>query len=227
MRTGRGGWPAVALTVILWTGCGRQPVRVQPSAPSALPEAAPTAVVQSGVASWYGEPFHGRRTANGEVYDMYKLTAAHRTLPFNTIVEVVNLENDTRTIVRINDRGPFVPGRIIDLSYKAARYLGMIERGTIPVELRLIRAETVSGKDGAYLSGGEFYLQVGAFRSRKNAAAMQERLQSILGDLRFVIHSRDGYHRVISEPLSSRREAERFKRLLEGFRIDAFIRDVL
>jgi rare lipoprotein A len=96
-------------------------------------------VFQTGTASWYGGEFHGKRTANGEIYDMYKLTAAHKTLPFNTLVEVKNLDNGERVLVRINDRGPFLKKRIIDLSFQAAREIGCDIDGTAPVALRIVK----------------------------------------------------------------------------------------
>jgi len=94
---------------------------------------------QVGIASWYGPGFHGKRTANGEIYDMYAMTAAHKTLPFNTIVKVVDLDTGRWVIVRINDRGPFVPGRIIDLSYAAAKELGIVEKGIARVGLKVLK----------------------------------------------------------------------------------------
>jgi len=94
-------------------------------------------VYATGVASYYGKKFHGRKTASGEVYDMYAMTAAHRTLPFGTIVEVENKKNGRKIIVKINDRGPFIPGRILDLSKGAAQKLGMIVDGTAVVALRI------------------------------------------------------------------------------------------
>jgi rare lipoprotein A len=93
---------------------------------------------QVGVASWYGPGFQGKPTANGELYDMYSFTAAHKTLPFGTVVKVVDLETGRSVVVRINDRGPFVPGRIIDLSYAAAEALGMVEKGTAKVGLVIL-----------------------------------------------------------------------------------------
>jgi rare lipoprotein A len=92
-----------------------------------------------GLASWYGDKYHGRRTSNGEIYNQYKLTAAHRTLAFNTLVKVTNLKNGKSVIVRINDRGPFVRGRIIDLSYAAAKEIGMLDDGVQKVELKILR----------------------------------------------------------------------------------------
>jgi rare lipoprotein A len=94
---------------------------------------------ETGIASWYGPGFDGNRTANGEIYDMNGISAAHKTLPFGTIVRVVDLETGRSIVVRINDRGPFVEGRIIDLSKGAAENLGMIQRGIIPVGLRIVR----------------------------------------------------------------------------------------
>lgn len=91
-----------------------------------------------GVASWYGPGFHGRRTANGEVYDQNLMTAAHRHLPFGALVKVTNLENGREVLVRINDRGPFIAGREIDLSYRAAQALDMVEDGVVPVRIDLI-----------------------------------------------------------------------------------------
>ena len=105
-----------------------------------------TGFVQHGIASWYGKKFHGRRTSNGEKYDMYGMTAAHKTLPLPTYVRVTNLANDLSVVVRVNDRGPFTKGRAIDLSYAAARKLGIFENGTAEVE---IRALTPGGENNA------------------------------------------------------------------------------
>lgn len=94
----------------------------------------------SGVASYYADDFHGRLTANGEVFDMHALTAAHRTLPFNTVVRVTNLDNQMSVVVRINDRGPFKDNRVIDLSLEAAKKVGMIANGTAPVRLEILES---------------------------------------------------------------------------------------
>ncbi|HIC95566.1 TPA: septal ring lytic transglycosylase RlpA family protein [Candidatus Bipolaricaulota bacterium] len=91
-----------------------------------------------GIASWYGPGFHGKRTASGEIYDMYGISAAHKTLPFGTIVKVVDLETQRSVVVRINDRGPFIEGRIIDLSYGAALELGMVRKGLAKVGLKIL-----------------------------------------------------------------------------------------
>lgn len=152
---------------------GEQPVH--PSTPTSIHRAAPQAAVpgqytQEGVASWYGAPFNGRRTSNGEVYDMYQMTAAHRTLPFNAIVRVTNLSNGKQVNVRINDRGPFVADRIIDLSYSAAQAIGMVGPGTAQVRL-----DVVAGPDPSI---GFFGVQVGAFQVEENAQRLRDHLSA-------------------------------------------------
>jgi rare lipoprotein A len=145
-----------------------------PSPPSGPPPstesqpATPGIYTEEGVASWYGVPFNGHRTSNGEIYDMHQLTAAHRTLPFNSVVRVTNLRNGLQTEVRINDRGPFVADRIIDLSLSAAQAIDMIGTGTARVRLEL-----VSGSNPAI---GYFGVQVGAFRVQENAQRLRDQL---------------------------------------------------
>jgi rare lipoprotein A len=137
---------------------------------------------QRGIASWYGEDFHGKKTSSGEAYDMYALTAAHKTLPLGTYVRVHNLENNRQVELRINDRGPFVRSRIIDLSYAAAKEIGIVESGTASVEVVALATPAVTdGGTPRYepvdLYAGNFTFQVGAFVNRENA----ERLTSKLG----------------------------------------------
>ena len=122
------------------------------------------------MASWYGYPFQGRRTSNGEIYEMHDMTAAHRTLPFNAVVRVTNLTNGRQTEVRINDRGPFVANRIIDLSQSAAQAIEMIGPGTAQVRL-----EVISGPNPAV---GFFGVQVGAFLVQENATRLKAQLES-------------------------------------------------
>lgn len=98
-----------------------------------------TSYYQVGIASWYGEEFHGRRTSSGEIYNMYEMTAAHKSLPFGTQVLVVDLQTGRSVIVRINDRGPFIHGRIIDLSFAAAKKLGIVKKGTTRVGIKIVR----------------------------------------------------------------------------------------
>ena len=124
---------AAMFVTMLLAGCSHRPAHVNtPLAPARL------GTTETGVASWYGFPYHGRRAASGEVYDMVQLTAAHRTLPFQTWVEVTNLSNGKQVDVRINDRGPFVKGRIVDLSQAAARNIDMLRAGTTRVRLKVI-----------------------------------------------------------------------------------------
>ena len=135
--------------------------------------------VERGIASWYGRKFHGRRTASGEPYDMYRMTAAHRTLPLPSYVRVTNLENGRSVVVRVNDRGPFHPNRIIDLSYAAAARLGMLERGTALVEVRAITPGERAPARAARRSAPEaprIYVQAGAFADRRNAERLRLRL---------------------------------------------------
>ncbi|NPA63416.1 MAG: septal ring lytic transglycosylase RlpA family protein [Epsilonproteobacteria bacterium] len=148
-----------------------------------------------GIASWYGEKFHGRRTSNGEIYNMYAYTAAHKTLPMNTIVKVTNLSNGKSTVVRINDRGPFVANRIIDLSYAAAKDIDLIINGTAPVELEVLGFDS----SVADVAGGtkkmvqkeivldDFAVQIGAFRKYRGAAITKERNALVDGRYRAVI----------------------------------------
>jgi rare lipoprotein A len=146
------------------------------SAPSPAPKRskapqspAPPGYLEEGNASWYGVPFNGRRASNGEIYDMYKLTAAHRTLPFETMVRVTNLNNGKSTTVRITDRGPFVDNRIIDLSLAAAREIESVGPGVVPVRVEVLTP-------GIDPTGGFFTVQVGAFRDQANAQRLRDRL---------------------------------------------------
>lgn len=130
------------------------------------PRSFPPSGVQTGVASWYGGDFHGRTTSNGEIYNMHDLTAAHPSLPFGTLVAVTNLRNDRSVTVRINDRGPFVKGRIIDLSFAAARLLELIGPGTAPVRLEILKEPPLPA------GTTRFALQAGAFTQKTNAARL-------------------------------------------------------
>jgi len=135
---------------------------------------APGPIIQGeeGIASWYGRPYHGRPTASGEIYNMYAMTAAHRTLPFGTEVRVHDLESGRDVTVRINDRGPFVEGRIIDLSYAAAQAVEM--PGVARVQLEILGL-------GASPEAGIFAVQIGAFRDRGNAERLKARIEARYG----------------------------------------------
>jgi rare lipoprotein A len=171
--------------------------------PTPLP--APPGYTEEGNASWYGEPFHGRRASNGEIYDMNKLTAAHRTLPFETMVRVTNLNNGKSTVVRITDRGPFVDNRIIDLSLAAAREVDSVGPGVVPV-----RVEVLS--PGIDPTSGFFTVQVGAFRERANAERLRDRLSASYSPI-FIqqYDSPDGmYYRVRVGKISGEETARQF-----------------
>jgi rare lipoprotein A len=148
------------------------------------------------MASWYGRGFHGRKTASGEIYNMYALTAAHRTLPLGTYVRVHNLNNGKVVDVRINDRGPFVHRRIIDLSYKAAQQIGLVGPGTAAVEivaLGSVKGDEVGGKVQESLvprdySVGDFTVQVGAFTDEANAVRLRNKLASTHENAHIVVH---------------------------------------
>jgi rare lipoprotein A len=135
---------------------------------------------ETGIASWYGYPYHGRPAADGEIYDMQKMTAAHRTLPFNTWVRVENLSNSRTVELRIIDRGPFVSRRIIDVSHAAAVALDMIGPGTAQVRMVVISAPQP-------VTTGEFAVQVGAYQDRQNAETVRTRMASQYGSARLVL----------------------------------------
>jgi peptidoglycan lytic transglycosylase len=136
---------------------------------------------EQGIASWYGPNFHGKTTSNGEIYNMHAMTAAHKTLPMNTMLLIRNLENGRKTVVRVNDRGPFVRGRIIDLSYRAAQEIGIAEKGIARVQVTALGEESGNQQGESPilvhqdLSAGEFYVQIGAFNEQNNAARLQKR----------------------------------------------------
>lgn len=140
----------------------------------------PIGFVERGMASWYGPGFHGNKTANGERYDMYKLTAAHRTLPLGSVAVVHSLTSGRQVTVRINDRGPFVRGRVLDLSLAGAQALGMVGNGTDQVELRVV--DYNSRPEGM----GVLRVQVGAFADLQNARALLAQVQRDFADGRII-----------------------------------------
>ena len=129
--------------------------------------------IQIGLASWYGGEFHGRKTSNGELYDMHQKSAAHKILPFNTYVKVINQTNNKYTIVRINDRGPFIKGRIIDLSYAAAKEIDLVGKGVAQVKIIALKSEQIDPE----IQEGLFTIQIGAFSDRANAQRLADRLR--------------------------------------------------
>ncbi len=171
---------------------------------------------QTGIASWYGTKFHGRPTASGEIYDVAKMTAAHKHLPLPTYVEVTNLENGRKAIVKVNDRGPFHGDRIIDLSYAAAVKLGFAQKGTARVRIRAIDP---SAPPPTKTAGAEkpLYLQVGSFSSRVNAETLRRLIEETMREPVPVQISQAPdrtLYRVRVGPLEDPGEAERIGALL-------------
>jgi rare lipoprotein A len=172
--------------------------------------------VQTGVASWYGKDFHGKKTSNGETYDMHAMTAAHKTLPLGVYVKVRNRENGREATVRVNDRGPFVKGRILDLSYAAAKALGVDMVGTAPVRIEALgyRQDGSSGKElykaPATYDTGNYTVQVGAFKEQANAVRLSGEMRRLHGfsDVRMTNVNGEVYYRVYAGKYSSLNAAE-------------------
>jgi len=256
------GWAAVAAAAIFFMGCGgtatrpstpppatpkpsvKKPSAAQPKKATQRPykigrnwyQPIPSAhgFTQSGVASWYGKKFYGRKTSNGEIYNMYGMTAAHKTLPMDTWVRVKNLDNKRTIDVRINDRGPFVRGRIIDLSYTAAKKMGMVGPGTARVKIVALGAATPGGPSNqrppAFVpvdyNKGNFTFQVGAFRERKNAERLRKALDRRYKNAHISRYdSPDGlFFRVRVGRITDLAQAEAYEKILiqDGF-VQAFI----
>jgi rare lipoprotein A len=179
--------------------------------------------VFSGIASWYGNDFHGKSTSNGEGYDMYAMTAAHKTLPMNTVVRVTNTRTNAQTIVRINDRGPFVETRIIDLSYAAAQQAGVARTGTAPVTLEVLGFEPSGMRtiDMGTLAKGpresvlsSFFVQIGAFERFEGALATKQQNASY-----------NGYSAIIKDTEYNNKRL--FRVWLGGFKSEAEARDFI
>lgn len=159
---------------------------------------------QKGIASWYGTKFHKARTSSGEPYNMYALTAAHKTLPLPSYVRVKNLENGREAIVKVNDRGPFCKNRVIDLSYGAAAKLGLLPKGTAQVELHALG----SSKPAKY------YLQLGAFQSSEKANALRNKLSQLNFHSNIQIEKRAGHYVIHLGPFKTYQQSEQVKRKL-------------
>jgi rare lipoprotein A len=183
-------WILVGL--LMFSGCAGAPRRVD----------YPLGHREIGRASWYGKDFHGKPTSSGEIFNMFALSAAHQTLPFGTHLRVTALKSGRKVRVKVNDRGPFVDDRILDLSYEAARRLGMIREGTADVEIEIIGFEKMRGQ-------GDYFVQVGSFQSKENAVRIKEKLgrhnQAVQME---TIETRSGRsHRVLIGPFQSEKEA--------------------
>ncbi len=193
------GLGVVALFVL--AGCARAVVVSAPAPP-------PAGLDQRGLASWYGHAHRGKRTASGEVYDPRDLTAAHRTLPLGTRLMVTNVDNGRAVEVRVNDRGPFVEGRIIDLSYGAASLLGAAGRGVIPVRIRVI---SLAGTALPVAQTSPTYsVQLGAFTSRARADDLREAVKDAGSNATISEAVMDGetFYRVRVGPYPDRPAAE-------------------
>ncbi len=171
----------------------------------------------SGIASWYGPNFHNKLTSNGEYYNMHDMTAAHKTLPMNTMVKVTNLENGKKIVVRINDRGPFVKTRIIDLSNEAAHRIDMVKKGTAPIRLEVIGFNGLLGGNNSTKSVvlGNYGIQIGAFRNKNGAYRYAQKYSNMHGrySSKVVKGHKDGIalYRVFITGFKSEAEARYFK----------------
>ncbi|ACL04567.1 septal ring lytic transglycosylase RlpA family protein [Desulfatibacillum aliphaticivorans] len=174
---------------------------------------------QTGKASWYGKDFHGKKTANGEVYNMHAMTAAHKTLPLGTWVRVYNLTNGKTCDVRVNDRGPFVRGRIIDLSYSAAKEIGLVGPGVAKVRIKALAppAGAVQGDRNVYYKGN-FTIQIGAFKDRTNAENLVKKLSVKYNNAHMVqtMVGSDLYYRVRVGQCSTLEQAAQFQSVMRS-----------
>jgi rare lipoprotein A len=185
------------------------------------PIASSSGFVQTGIASWYGRKFHGRKTSNGEIYNMYDMTAAHKTLPMNTWVAVHNLENNKKIVVRINDRGPFIRGRIIDLSYTGAKRIGIVGPGTARVKISALGEATSYSKTTKDPTAfkpldywkGDFTVQVGAFQVKSNAEKYRYKLSKTFPNAHMVTYTdhRGTFYRVRIGKFNNLKDAIRFR----------------
>jgi rare lipoprotein A len=239
------GIAALGILLLALSACaGRRGDGGEPQIEPPAAAAANQDVFQTGVASWYGDDFQGKLTANGEIYDMRKLTAAHQDLPFHTLVEVENMENGRKVLVRVNDRGPFLKGRIIDLSLKAAQRLEIAEKGTAEVSLRVVRwgvqgnvpgpagePEPVAGAPAPgdaptpSVPAASCYVQAGAFAQRENAEDMLQTLADIFPGLAFRIVEENGLFKVISPDLASLNSCDEVIRELAARHLQGFVRE--
>ena len=172
--------------------------------------------IERGIASWYGEEFHGRSTSSGEIYDMHALTAAHKLMPLGTVAKVTNLENGRSVIVKINDRGPFIDDRIIDLSYGSAGAIDMVETGLAPVEIEVLKwGERISN----------FTIQVGSFAIQENAIRLKNRLEQKYADVYIVPYDKDDmkFYRVRVGVMKDIKEAEQLAGELSATGLVTFI----
>ncbi|MFI4957067.1 MAG: septal ring lytic transglycosylase RlpA family protein [Gammaproteobacteria bacterium] len=175
---------------------------------------------EEGIASWYGTKFHGKRTSSGEAYDMYSMTAAHKNLPIPSYVRVTNLDNNKSTVVRVNDRGPFATGRIIDLSYAAAAKLGILNMGTGRVKVEAIDAKNHPKRlpEAPAVAQEPVYVQVAAFSNQHNAQQLVEQIKNHTDKL-VKIDPHSSLYRVHVGPFGSESELNAFKNLMSSMNL--------
>jgi rare lipoprotein A len=212
-----------ALSIL--AGCGGKKARAIAPTPVRAATATPTrapANEMEGLATYYAEPYHGRRTASGEIFDTYKeFTAAHRTLPFNTVVRVTNKSNGEEVDVRINDRGPFIDGRVIDLSLVAARKIDLVRSGVAPVRLTIVKKGDEPQTAGRPLL---YAVQVGAFENRQSAEELRTRLEQKYPAVSIQTFSAEKtIYRVRIGPEPDLLAAEKLAAQLRGEHFDTFV----
>jgi len=180
-------------------------------------------LIEDGIASWYGSDFHGKSTASGETYNKNEMTAAHRTLPFNSIVRVINKENNKSVIVRINDRGPYMKDRIIDLSQKAAQNIDMISAGSAQVELRLL-SKTTSPNMPRDIKVPHYSVQVGSFKNKNDAINVSSGIidSRVVG----VMVNGEKYYRIYVGLFTDKNEAAELMNELKSKGIDGFVKQI-
>ena len=188
---------------------------------------------EEGYASWYGKRYHGRKTSIGEIYDMYQMTGAHKTLPLPCYIKVTNLKNKRSVIIRVNDRGPFIDQRIVDLSYAAAHKLDIIKNGSELVKIEMINPsltkhnlKKINDKLSSLSSEKFFYIQAGAFSSEENANNLMNRISRIKfkDPLTLKKINKDSLHLVTIGPYKNKEIAEKsLKKILKKIQLNSFI----
>jgi hypothetical protein len=220
--------PAMVSLLLLVVACSfKKNIGNEPSQPQPALGISSSEFFQAGIASWYGNDFHGKTTANGEIYDMHKLTAAHQTLPFHTMVEVENLGNGKKVLVRINDRGPFLKGRIIDLSLQAAQILAMADMGTAAVNICVVHwsgAPRKTDSAAADDASAAYCVQAGAFGVRENADDLLLTLTEIFPALRFKVVLEDEMFKVLSENFKAAISCQEIVDKMRDYHLQGFIR---
>lgn len=208
--------------LVFLTSCGVITSSTTPDRDRDLRAADDAMVLEEGVASWYGSKFHGKLTANGETYNMNDITAAHKTLPFNTVVQVDNLDNGESIVVRINDRGPYVGNRIIDLSREAARRIGMEEAGTANVRLLLVEEGDRPITDQNRSSRETFTVQIASFGSEREARTFSSNISG--SRVEPAPASGSTVYRVYYGTYSTTEEAREAQQKLASQGIDGFVK---